>query len=58
MPEEMKVTILESVRHRLRDASRILAMADIDNQAAVHIRALLSITDLAVQDCMPDAVPN
>lgn len=52
MPEEIRTAILESVRSRLHDAHRILAMADVSDEEAGFIQTLLRVTDLAVCDCI------
>ena len=52
MSEEIRTTLLKSVRSRLDDARRLLAITELDGEAANLIQALLNVTELAVSDCI------
>lgn len=52
MLEEHRETLLRSVRYRLDEARRLLAMVDLDTGPADLINALIDVADLAVTDTM------
>lgn len=52
MLEEHREALLRSVRYRLDDARRLLAMVDLDTGPADLINALIDVADLAVTDTM------
>lgn len=52
MLEEHREALLRSVRYRLDDARRLLAMVDLDTGPADLINAMIDVTDLAVTDTM------
>lgn len=52
MLEEHRETLLRSVRYRLDEARRLLAMADVDAGSSDLINAMIDVTDLAVSDTM------
>lgn len=53
MLEEHREALLRSVRYRLDEARRLLAMVDLDTGSADIINALIDVADLAVADTMP-----
>lgn len=52
MLEEHRDTLLRSVKYRLDDARRLLAMVDLDTESTEIINAMIDVTDLAVTDKM------
>ncbi|MBF0394189.1 MAG: hypothetical protein HQL38_16050 [Alphaproteobacteria bacterium] len=52
MLEDHRKTLLRSVRYRLDDARRMLAMVDLDAESSDIIKALIDLADLAVTDAI------